>query len=160
MATMQTDLLFLAGRYVLLLFAFVALAWTFARSRSAAKLDAERLFEQIDIAISRMHVLEESIADQHARLEQLLQSVESQTRITAAATSAPAQRQYETAIRLARAGSSREELMASCGVTRHEADLLLRLHAPRAQRSETPVTQTTPEPLRPAPAPARLAAVV
>jgi len=130
MAILSNEWVFFAARYALLLFAFVVFGFAFAHFRRAARRDAERLFEQVDIAISRLHVLEESLAEQHARLEEGLQNVQSQTRIAAAA--APAQRQYETAIRLARVGTTRQELMASCGVTRHEADLLLRLHAPRA----------------------------
>ena len=139
MPVLSADLVFFAGRYALLLFAFVVLGFAFAHWRRAARLDAQRLFEQMDIAISRLHVIEESIAEQHARLEGLLQSVESQTRITAAAASSPPQRQYETAIRLARGGSSREEIISSCGVTRHEAELLVRLHAPRVVPDESAV---------------------
>jgi hypothetical protein len=151
--------MFLAGRYLLLLFAFGIFGFTFARSRRAARRDTDRLFEQIDIAISRLHALEDSIAEQHARLETLLHSVESQTRISAAAATVPAQRQYETAIRLARSGNSREELMTSCGVTRHEAELLLRLHAPRATSGENRVTESPAAAARAGiPAP-RLAAV-
>jgi hypothetical protein len=145
MSVLSNDLVFFAGRYLLLLCAFVVLGFAFAHWRRGARRDAERLFEQVDIAISRLNVLEESLAEQHARLEQRLQNVQSQTRMAAAAACAPGQRQYETAIRLARAGTSREELMASCAVTRHEAELLLRLHAPRAPRvpaPETPVTKS------------------
>jgi Protein of unknown function (DUF2802) len=36
---------------------------------------------------------------------------------------------YNVAIRLARSGASRQELMSTCGVTQQEADLVLRLHA-------------------------------
>jgi hypothetical protein len=157
MSLLTSDLVFFAARYLLLLFAFVVLGFAFAHWRRAARRDAERLFEQVDIAISRLNVLEESLAEQHARLEQRLQNVQSQTRLAAAAASGPGQRQYETAIRLARAGTSREELMASCAVTRHEAELLLRLHAPRAPAAETPVTKSAAR-AAPAVAPAAPAA--
>jgi hypothetical protein len=142
MPVLSYDLWFFAARYALLLFAFVVLGFAFAHWRRAARRDVERLFEQVDIAISRLNLLEESLAGGHARLEQRLQSVQSQTRIAAAAASAPAARHYESAIRLARAGGSRDELMTSCGVTRHEAELLLRLHAPRGPGEEKPVTKT------------------
>jgi Protein of unknown function (DUF2802) len=36
---------------------------------------------------------------------------------------------YNVAIRMARSGASRQELMSTCGVTQQEADLVLRLHA-------------------------------
>ena len=35
---------------------------------------------------------------------------------------------YQVAIRLARSGASREELMSGCGLSRGEAELLHRLH--------------------------------
>jgi len=42
---------------------------------------------------------------------------------------------YNVAIRLARRGASRQELMTTCGVTQQEADLVLRLHATDPARS-------------------------
>ena len=39
---------------------------------------------------------------------------------------------YQIAIRLARGGASREELMAGCGLTLAEAELVRRLHGPHA----------------------------
>lgn len=46
-------------------------------------------------------------------------------------TSAP--RAYEVAARLARSGASCEELMQACGLSRHEARLLLRLQSTQSQ---------------------------
>ena len=46
----------------------------------------------------------------------------------AAGATAPS---YQIAIRLARSGAPREELMTSCGLTHQEAELVQRLHAPR-----------------------------
>ena len=43
---------------------------------------------------------------------------------------------YQIAIRLARSGATREEMMASCGVTRQEAELMQRLAC--AATSTTP----------------------
>jgi len=40
-----------------------------------------------------------------------------------------APRGYEAAARLARSGASAEELMNTCALSRHEAELLVRLHA-------------------------------
>jgi hypothetical protein len=39
---------------------------------------------------------------------------------------------YQIAIRLARGGASCEELMSGCGLTLAEAELVRRLHGPRA----------------------------
>jgi hypothetical protein len=157
MPEFSNELIFFTVRYALLLFAFVVLGFAFAHWRRAARRDIARLFEQVDLAISRLQFLEESLAEQHGQLDLRLQNVQSQTRIAVAAAAAgPAQRQYETAIRLARNGTSRDELMASCGVTRHEAELLLRLHAPVSIATETPVTKPETR-ASVAPAPGRLA---
>ncbi len=48
---------------------------------------------------------------------------------------------YQIAIRLAKGGASREELVSKCGLSSHEAELVHRLHAP----------QTKPSARRPAP---------
>jgi len=54
------------------------------------------------------------------------------TRVQAAQpAAAAAPRGYELALRLARAGSSVEDITETSGVTRREAELLARLHGPR-----------------------------
>jgi hypothetical protein len=40
------------------------------------------------------------------------------------------QANYQIAIRLAKSGSASDELVASCGLTRQEAEIVHRLHAP------------------------------
>jgi hypothetical protein len=52
-------------------------------------------------------------------------------------------RGYETAIRMARGGSSVEEIVASCGTTRAEAKLLRRLHECGEPRRAEPQTMRT-----------------
>ena len=61
-----------------------------------------------------------------ARLDGLSERSEMEARL-APAGAAGAQRGYDVAARLARNGASIDELVDSCGVTRHEAELLVRL---------------------------------
>ncbi|MDE2450302.1 MAG: DUF2802 domain-containing protein [Gammaproteobacteria bacterium] len=58
--------------------------------------------------------------------------VERLDRPAAAAPSQSLSPGYQIAIRLARGGASREELMSGCGLTLAEAELVRRLHGPHA----------------------------
>jgi hypothetical protein len=51
-----------------------------------------------------------------------------------AQVNAPGAGGIDLAVRLARQGSSLEEIVKTCGVTRQEAQLLLRLHVAEAHR--------------------------
>jgi hypothetical protein len=42
---------------------------------------------------------------------------------------------YQIAIRLAKSGATREELISGCGLSIHEAELVHRLHAPQSKAS-------------------------
>jgi len=76
------------------------------------------LAEQVEQLGAALAVTDARIATLAARLEE-----QSRTSQGAAPTS------YNVAIRLARSGASRQELITTCGVTQQEADLVLRLHA-------------------------------
>jgi hypothetical protein len=52
---------------------------------------------------------------------------------------ASSQRGYDVATRLARNGASVDEMIANCGITRHEAELLARLHGAREPQAPLPV---------------------
>jgi len=64
-----------------------------------------------------------SVAD--ARVAALAARLDEHSRTTQGGSSPS----YNVAIRMARSGASRQELMTACGVTQQEADLVLRLHA-------------------------------
>ncbi|MEJ0007389.1 MAG: DUF2802 domain-containing protein [Steroidobacteraceae bacterium] len=76
------------------------------------------LAEQIDQLGTALSVTDSRVAALAARLDE-----HSRTTQGTGSTS------YNVAIRMARSGASRQELMATCGVTQQEADLVLRLHA-------------------------------
>jgi hypothetical protein len=138
------DLALLIGRAAFLVFCFVLAAVTFTRWRRAAERTEQLFFLQNTTLLTRLAALEEqlaanqvqlagareqiaTIAKQTERLGESLQDSEQRRTSSPAASGAPS---YQIAIRLARSGAPREELMASCGLTRQEAELVQRLHAP------------------------------
>jgi glutamate/tyrosine decarboxylase-like PLP-dependent enzyme len=76
------------------------------------------LAEQIEQLGAAVSVTDARVAALAARLDE-----HSRTTQGSGSTS------YNVAIRMARSGASRQELMSTCGVTQQEADLILRLHA-------------------------------
>ncbi|HEY1284191.1 MAG TPA: DUF2802 domain-containing protein [Steroidobacteraceae bacterium] len=122
------DVALLAGRAVFLIFCFVFAAIAFARWRRASERLA-RHFEDVSTTLTaRLTQIETAIGALQRRLDDIAERQEGEgRRVKAPATAAPS---YQIAIRLARSGAPREELMTSCGLTHQEADLVQRLHAP------------------------------
>lgn len=128
----------LAGRAVFLIFCFVLAAVTFTRWRRATDESTQLFFMQNRSLLERLQSLERELAttrDQlsgaRAEIAQIsgkLEEGEQRRTPTPAPTAAPS---YQIAIRLARSGAPREELMATCGLSRQEAELVQRLHAPK-----------------------------
>ena len=116
------------------------------------------MFEQLDLIrgellnmADRVHSLE-APAPRVVERQAVLPEVKAP-----AVVNAPAPRGYEVAARLARSGATSEELISSCGLSRHEADLLLRLHRGDATRAKP---ATTAAPVKPSTVPrTRLSAV-
>jgi hypothetical protein len=128
LSQLSLDLALIAGRAVFLVFCFLLAAFTFTRWRRATDTNAERFAEQNTALLAQVANMEQSLAEAHRKLDALGESRESEgRRVVAGAASAPS---YQIAIRLARSGAPREELVASCGLTRQEAELVLRLHGP------------------------------
>jgi hypothetical protein len=144
LTALSIDQALLIGRAVFLVFCFVLATIAFTRWRKASERTTELFLEQNTTLLKRLGTLEEQLAATHAQL------AEARTEITAIATrteslgerlddseqrrtSAPAAitaPSYQIAIRLARSGAPREDLMSSCGLSRQEAELVQRLHAP------------------------------
>jgi hypothetical protein len=123
----SVELLLIAARAAALIGALCVFAWAFSRWRRSMARDTQRVFEQLDLIQGELHGLAESVTVIAGRLEAL------NDKITMTAQIAPAQgasgpRAYESAIRLAQRGVPSEDLMSQCGLSRHEADLLVRLH--------------------------------
>lgn len=130
MPPISIELALLAGRALFLVFCFVFAAIAFTRWRRAADRSTVQFAEQTTAVL-------EHIASLQARLEaiqtgqgELAEKIAGLGNSPGATSPAPS---YQIAVRMARSGATREELVSSCGVTRQEADLLQRLHAPAAR---------------------------
>lgn len=129
----SVDLLLIAGRAVFLLFSFVIAAVAFTRWRRQAERDALHLDERLTRIFERLSDVEQRIAALGTSVHELSGRLTEELRT--AAPLPPAPQSYEIAIRLARSGASREELMTNCGLTRQEAELIRRLHGPQRRES-------------------------
>lgn len=128
------ETIFMVGRAVLLIGAFWVFALAFTRWRRADERDSQRLTAQMERAFVELRTLHETVAVMSARIESLAERSQSEPR--AVAVPAPSvHRGYDLAVRLARNGAGSEELVTTCGITRHEADLLVRLHSAQARES-------------------------
>jgi Protein of unknown function (DUF2802) len=125
----------LVGRAALLIGAFWVFALAFIRWRRTDERQSQELYARLDRAFGELRSLHETVTVMNARLESLSERAESETRSPPVAAAVGAQRGYDLATRLAKNGASPEELIASCGVTRHEAELLSRLHGAKSRES-------------------------
>lgn len=128
------ETLLIAGRAVLLIGAFWVFALAFTRWRRADERDSQALRSQLERAFIEMRSLHETVTVMSARIEAMSERAETDSRrpqIPAAAS--PQARGYDLAMRMAKNGSAVEDLVANCGITRHEAELLTRLHAAKSQ---------------------------
>lgn len=135
------ETLLIAGRAMLLIGAFWIFALAFIRWRRADERNNDRLHAQLERAFGELRSLHETISVMSARLD----SMSKESEIDARLAPASSQRGYDVATRLARNGAGIEELIANCGITRHEAELLVRLHGARVAES-APVQQRTQRP--------------
>jgi len=124
------DILLLAGRAVFLLFSFVCAALAFTAWRRATQAQTQQVLEQTNLVLQRLAQIEArvdatklSVSELGARVDRPQQAP--QVAPMAATTMTPG---YQVAIRLARSGASRDELMSGCGLSRSEAELVHRLH--------------------------------
>src|ERR1700741_4704951 len=121
-------------RAMLLVAAFGGFAWALVSARRQAEQASAQVAARLETALGEIRRLSGQVIALGGSIESL------GTRLTEAQARAQAQvqapaprpasaagsntRGYETAIRMARGGSSVEEIVASCGTTRAEAKLL------------------------------------
>ena len=144
LSQISPDQALLIGRGAFLVFCFVLASVAFTRWRKASERTTELFFEQNTLLLKRLNALEEqlganqtqltearneiaTLATRATGLAERLEDSEQRRSSAPAAATAPS---YQIAIRLARSGAPREELMSSCGLSRQEAELVQRLHAP------------------------------
>jgi hypothetical protein len=126
-------MLLIAGRAVFLLFSFALAAVAFTRWRRAAQAHTAQVQANHEVVLRRLADLEARIAATHVAVSQLGERLERPQQLAPApAASSPG---YQIAIRLAKSGASREELVSKCGLSSHEAELVHRLHAPQTRAS-------------------------
>lgn len=99
------------------------------RLRETTRRDVQRLFEQMDLTLGELRDVSTSLARGFSAIGDLCTRQEAERHVPAPPAPAAA-RSYDIALRLARNGASREELMSNCGMSRHEAELAVRLHGP------------------------------
>lgn len=126
--------LLLAGCGTLMVFAFALAALTFAGWRRATRAQSEHLFTHSQALVEHLSALAERVTATATAIRRLDERIERQAQPGAQIQGAPAPG-YQIAIRLARSGASREELIAGCGLSPDEAELVCRLHgAPHGAR--------------------------
>lgn len=149
------ETLLIAGRAVMLLGAFWIFALAFSRWRRADANSNAMLAAQLERTYAEVRSLHETVTVLGARLEAMSEKNDTDAR-RAPAGVVSSQRGYDVATRLARSGSGVGELMTNCGVTRHEAELLVRLHGAKGREAlaATPRGAASRPEERPAAAPA------
>ena len=127
MPQVSIEMLLIAGRAVFLVFSFFIAAVTFTRWRRGAQHNTEQILMQNNLVLERLAAIEERVASANYRVAELATQLQGELRAMPPASDT--QPRYQSAIRLAREGASRDELITSCGLSRQEAELVLRVHA-------------------------------
>lgn len=121
------DVVLIAARALLLVGALCVFALAFIRWRRSDEASSRVLQQQLERAFGEIRSLHETVIVMNARLESMSERTEVGARL-APASQTSTQRGYDVATRLAKNGADIDELTANCGITRHEAELLIRLH--------------------------------
>jgi alkylation response protein AidB-like acyl-CoA dehydrogenase len=125
----SAEFLLIAGRAVFLVFSFVVAAISFTAWRRATRRQTAEVLSQTQLVLQRLAELEARVDATRSAVAELRERLE---RPAAPTSSQSPSSGYQIAIRLARGGASREELMSGCGLTLAEAELVRRLHGPHA----------------------------
>lgn len=116
------------ARAALLVAGLLVLAVAIGRWRRASVAQADLLAAALDETRSELRLLTElssRLADRVGALQEQIS-----TRAELSAAQLPAAAGYDVGLRLARSGATPEEIAATSGVTRQEAQLLAHLHGP------------------------------
>jgi alkylation response protein AidB-like acyl-CoA dehydrogenase len=123
------EFLLIAGRAVFLVFSFVIAAISFTAWRRSARRQTAEVLSQTQLVLQRLAELEARL---DATRNAIVKLGERLDRPAAGGLPQAPSPGYQIAIRLARSGASREELISGCGLTLAEAELVRRLHGPQA----------------------------
>jgi hypothetical protein len=131
--THSVELLLLVGRAVFLVFSFILATIAFVRWRRATLVQTEIVLANHTVLLRRLADLESRVDATNVTVSQLLERIRKPQQV--ASPTPVAMPGYEIAIRLAKSGASRDELISGCGLSASEAELVHRLHAPQARKS-------------------------
>src|SRR5512146_2385643 len=125
----SAEFLLIAGRAVFLVFSFFVAAISFTAWRGATRRQTAEVLSQSQLVLQQLAALEARLDATKLAITQLGERLDRPA--APPPPSQPPSPGYQIAIRLARGGASREELMSGCGLTLAEAELVRRLHGPR-----------------------------
>jgi 1-aminocyclopropane-1-carboxylate deaminase/D-cysteine desulfhydrase-like pyridoxal-dependent ACC family enzyme len=125
----QNEWMFFVVRTAVLALALLMFAWAFGRWRRSGRVDMQQVFAQLDESRGETRALSQLAQQLAAQITALQSCIEDRQQL-AVASAGGAQRGYDLALQMARNGASPDEIVSACGVTRHEAGLLTRLHNP------------------------------
>jgi hypothetical protein len=121
----SVEFLLVAGRAVFKLFYYVVAAIAINTRRRAIKVQTAQVLSQTNTVLQRLAAQEARVDATRTTISQLGDRLE---RPALPPTGNGPSASYQMAIRLAKGGASREELMAGCGLSLAEAELVRRLH--------------------------------
>ena len=136
MPILDLEFAFMVTRTLAMVGALLVMAWAFRHWRRSAELEAQRLFEQLDLIRGELLLLSERLEHREVVTAPVMERAPQPEARPAAVIHSPPPRGYEVAARLARGGATCDELVSGCGLSRHEAELLLRLHGAEAARNK------------------------
>ncbi len=115
--------------------AFAATGWlALARSRARAAHAALEAMSQKLLRLGEENGAQSAtLVALAARFDELQRQLATEARYATAPAGGTSASAYELAIRLARSGAGVDELVAGCMMSRHEAELTLRLHGPQSR---------------------------
>jgi alkylation response protein AidB-like acyl-CoA dehydrogenase len=131
--TSSVELMLLVGRAVFLVFSFILATIAFVRWRRATLAQTEVVLANHAVLLRRLADLEARVDATNVTVSQLLERIRKPQQV--ASPTPVATPGYEIAIRLAKSGASRDELISGCGLSASEAELVHRLHAPQTRKS-------------------------
>jgi alkylation response protein AidB-like acyl-CoA dehydrogenase len=133
LAIPSVELLLIIGRAVFLVFSFVLATVAFIRWRRATLAQTELVLANHAVVLQRLADLESRVDATNVTVSQLAERIRKPQQVASPAPVATPG--YEIAIRLAKSGATREELISGCGLSASEAELVNRLHAPQSRKS-------------------------
>ena len=133
LASTSVELILLIGRAVYMVYSFVLATIAFIRWRRATLAQTELVLANHADVLQRLAELEARVDATNVTVSQLGERIRRPQQVASPAPVATPG--YEIAIRLAKSGATREELISGCGLSASEAELVHRLHAPQSRKN-------------------------